>query len=72
MKVFVEKEGLLIPKEFLKGIKKADVKWEKGKIVIEPSKEAQDPIFDLGRRPGHSGIKDTSACHDKYLYYEET
>jgi len=72
MKAIVKKEGLVIPKRFLKGMKKADVKWENGKIIIEPAVVRKDAIFDLGKHPGHSGIKDISTHHDRYLYeYEE-
>lgn len=70
MKAVVKKEGLVIPTKFLKGIKEADIKWENGKIVIEPAIVGKDAIFDLGKHPGHSGIKDISTQHDKYLYEE--
>lgn len=68
MKAVVKKGGLVIPKKFLKGIKEADIKWENGKIVIEPAIVEKDIIFDLGKHPGHSGINDISIKHDKYLY----
>lgn len=68
MKAKVKREGLLIPKKLLKGIKEAEIKWEKGKIVIEPIEMEDDPIFALGSHPGHSGLKDASVHHDKYLY----
>lgn len=66
----VKKEGLVIPKRFLRGIKKAEIRWEKGKIIIEPTVVEKDPIFTLGINPCHSGIKDLSVHHDKYLYEE--
>ncbi len=68
MKATVKKEGLLIPKKLLKGIKKAEIRREKDRIVIEPTVIGSDPIFALGSHPGHSGLKDTSVHHNKYLY----
>ncbi|MEK6590970.1 MAG: hypothetical protein AABZ11_09860 [Nitrospinota bacterium] len=68
MKATVKKEGLLIPRKLLKGIKEAEIKREKDKIVILPTSVKEDPIFDLGRHPGHSRLKDASIHHDKYLY----
>jgi len=68
MKVTVKKEGLFVPRKLLKGIKQADIKWEKDRIVILPTKIEDDPVFTLGSHPGHSGLKDASAHHDKYIY----
>jgi hypothetical protein len=68
MRATVKKEGLLIPKKLLKGIKEAEIRKEKGKIVIMPTKIEEDPIFEIGRHPGHSGLKDASICHDNYIY----
>lgn len=68
MESIVQKEGLIIPKKFLRGIKKAEIRWEKGKIIIEPKIVEKDTIFTLGTNPCHSGAKDLSICHDKYLY----
>jgi len=70
MKVTANKEGLLVPLKLLKGVKQADIKWEKNKIIILPTKIEEDPIFELGSHPGHSGLKDASVSHDKYLYEE--
>lgn len=70
MKVTVTKEGLVVPRKLLKGVKQADVKWEKNKIIILPTKIESDPIFSLGAHPGHSGLEDASVHHDKYLYEE--
>ncbi|OGW00939.1 MAG: hypothetical protein A2889_04075 [Nitrospinae bacterium RIFCSPLOWO2_01_FULL_39_10] len=67
MKAMVKKEGLLIPRKLLKGIKEAEIKCEKDKIVILPTRVEEDPIFNLGRHPGHSGLKDASIHHDNYL-----
>ena len=70
MKVNVKKEGLLVPRKLLKGVKQADVTWENNRIVIRPTKIEADPIFTLGSQPGHSGLKDASTHNDKYLYEE--
>lgn len=67
MKTAVKKKGLVIPKRLLKGIKEAEVKWEKGKLIIEPIRIENDPILLLGNHPGHSGLKDASVKLDKYL-----
>ena len=67
MNVTVTKEGLIVPTKLLKGIKQANVKWEKNKIIILPIKIDSDPIFSLGTHPGHSDQKDASVHHDKYL-----
>lgn len=71
MKTAVKKGGLVIPKRFLKGIKEAEIKWEKGKLIIEPIRIENDPILLLGSRPGRSGLKDASVKHDKYLYEKD-
>lgn len=71
MKSIVQKEGLIIPKKFLRGIRKADIRWEKGKIIVEPKIVEKDTIFTLGTNPCHSGIKDLSIHHDKYLYEDD-
>lgn len=71
MKTAVKKEGLIIPKKFLKGIKEAEIKWEKGRLIVKPIRIKDDPILLLGSRPGHSGLKDASINHDKYLYEKD-
>ena len=69
MKAMVKKNGLLIPKKFLKGIKEAKIQWEKDKLVILPIKrEEKDPILELGSHPGHSGLKRGSMDHDSTIY----
>lgn len=70
MKATVKHKGLLIPRKLLKGIKEADIKWEQDKIVVLPVKLEKDPIFALGKRPGHSGLKNASINHDEYIYEE--
>ncbi len=68
MKAVIKKEGLLIPRKLLKGFKEAEIKKEDDKIIVLPTKREDDPLFALGSRPGHSGLKDASARHDDYLY----
>ncbi len=68
MKATVKKESLLIPRKLLKGIKTAENRREKDRIVIESTVTGSDPIFALGSHPGHSGLKDASIHHNKYLY----
>lgn len=68
MKASVKKDGLLIPKRLLKGVKQADVRKEHGKIIVRPLPSAADPIFNLGKRPVKSGVADAAEHHDKYLY----
>ena len=68
MKVSVKKDGLLIPKRLLKGVKQANVRKERGKIVVRPLPGAADPIFNLGKRPVKTGVADAAKQHDKYLY----
>jgi hypothetical protein len=72
MKATVLKEGLLIPKKLLRGIKEVELKWEKGKILVEPTKMEEDTIFALGTNPGRSGLKDASLRHDEYVYTKKS
>ena len=68
MKAKVKENGLLIPKKFLEGITEAEIKIEKGRIVVLPVKVKDDPLWGLGSSPGKSGLKDASVEHDKYIY----
>jgi hypothetical protein len=69
MRAVVKKNGLLIPKKYLKGIDKVEIKIDRDRLVISPLKIVkEDPIFSLGKHPGHSGLKDASVNHDKYVY----
>lgn len=68
MKATVKKEGLLIPKRLLKGIKEAEIKLDDDKIIVLPTKREDDPIWGLGSNPGHSGLKDGALNHDTYIY----
>lgn len=68
MKAEVRKEGLLIPKRMLKGVKAVEIRKEQGRIVVLPIPASDDPIFGLGSNPGHSGRSDLSEQHDDDLY----
>ena len=67
MKVKVSEKGVLIPRKFLKGVKEVEVRQQNGLIILVPV-GAKDPIFDIGKHPVKSGIKDGSINHDKYIY----
>ena len=72
MKAIVKKDGVLIPKRLLKGAKQVEIVPEPGRIIILPIPAADDPVFELGSNPGHSGATDLSARHDEYLYDRDT
>ncbi len=68
MKADVTEQGVLIPKEMLdKDIKQVEIRVESGRIVVIPI-EATDPIFNLGKSPVDTAMKDAAARHDGYLY----
>jgi hypothetical protein len=68
MKATVKKDGVLIPKRLLKGAKQVEIVHEPGRIIVLPIPAADDPVFELGSNPGHSGVTDLSLRHDEYLY----
>jgi virulence-associated protein VagC len=68
MRAQVKKDGVLIPKKFLKGVKQVEISKEAGRIVVQPVPSPDDPILGLGSDPGHSGRGDLAARHDEYLY----
>ena len=67
MKVKVNEKGVLIPRKFLKGIKEVEIRRQNGLILVVPLHD-KDPIFDIGKNPVKSGVKDGSINHDKYIY----
>ncbi len=71
MKATVKEDGVLIPKRLLKGVTHVEIRKEQGCLVIAPLPSPEDPIFDLGSAPGHSGLTDLAARHDDYLYGNE-
>lgn len=67
MKADVTEQGITIPKEWLSGIKKVEIRKENNAIMIVPALE-NDPILNLGSNPVSCGITDASDNSDKYLY----
>ena len=63
----VTDEGVLIPKELLRGAEEVEIRQEDGVIVVVP-KTAGDPIFGLGLSPVACGAGDASENLDRYLY----
>lgn len=68
MKAVVKKDGVLIPKRFLKGAKEVEIRKEGGHIVVLPLSGSEDPIWGLGSNPIKTGVTDASLRHDDYLY----
>lgn len=77
MKVKVTKDGFLIPKEVAErpGSDEVEVFEEPGRLLIVADTaasgdtvEGQDPILGLGSKPVHTGVRDGSTNHDRYLY----
>jgi len=48
-------------------VKEVEVRQQNGVIILVPI-GAKDPIFDIGKHPVKSGVKDGSINHDKYIY----
>jgi hypothetical protein len=63
----VTDEGVLIPKELLRGAEEVEIRQEGGRIVVVP-KAADDPISRLGSNPVSCGAADASENLDRYLY----
>jgi len=72
MKVEVNKDGALIPKRLLGKAKAVEVRKEPGRIVVVPIPSPDDPVFELGSKPGRSGMGDLSVRHDEYLYEQDS
>lgn len=66
MKVKVGEQGLIIPKQLLKGIKEVEIKEQDGILAIIPI-DKEDPIFSLGTQPIEDSVTDASINHDRYL-----
>ena len=71
MKAAVKKEGVLIPRRLLKGVKQVEIRKQGARIIVLQVPASADPILELGSNPGHSGHRDLSAQHDKYLYEDD-
>jgi len=62
----VTEQGIVIPKEWLIGIEKVEIRKKNNRITIIPV-EKDDPIFKLGENPVSCGITNGSEEHDKYI-----
>lgn len=67
MRTEVTDQGLLIPKQFLAGIKEVEIRKENGMILIVPL-PPKDPILLLGQDPIDDDVTDASVEHDRYIY----
>jgi hypothetical protein len=70
MKVNVTEQGLLIPKEFLEGIRAVEIRRENDQIILT-STVADDPIWGLGSEPISLGIADAAEKHDRTSEVDE-
>ncbi len=68
MKAIVKKDGVLVPKEMLQGIKEVEIVKEGGRIILLPLPNANDPLFKLGTEPVKTDTTDGATQHDLYLY----
>lgn len=68
MKTIVGDTGVLIPRRMLRGVKEVEIRKQGRNMVVEPSAQDSDPIFDLGKSPVHSGVNDGAEHHDAHLY----
>jgi virulence-associated protein VagC len=67
MKVRVTENGLIVPKEFLRGIEEVEIRKTDNLVVIVPTTKT-DPILALGENPVECDAPDGSERHDRYLY----
>ena len=68
MKAVVGDTGVLIPRRMLRGVKEVEIRKQGRNIVVEPSAQYSDPIFDLGKTPVRSEVNDGAEHHDAHLY----
>lgn len=66
MRAIVNDQGIVIPKQWLEGIKEVEIHREHNRILIEPVTET-DPILALGTEPLAIDVDDASLQHDHYL-----
>ncbi|HJQ33617.1 MAG TPA: hypothetical protein VJ866_15640 [Pyrinomonadaceae bacterium] len=67
MNAKVTDEGVLIPRELLRGAEEVEIRQEDGRIIVVP-KTADDPLFKLGSNPVECSAPDASENLDRYLY----
>lgn len=70
LNVKVTDEGVLIPKELLRGAEEVEIRQEGDQVIIIPTIHGgqSDPIFKLGSNPINCGAADASENLDRYLY----
>jgi virulence-associated protein VagC len=71
--VKVTDEGVLIPKELLRGAEEVEIRQEGDQVIIIPqiiggSHSEDDPIFKLETNPVECDAPDASENLDRYLY----
>ncbi len=67
---YISEQGLLIPRDWLIGVEKVEIRRKDNMITIIPV-EKDDPISKLGTKPVSCGITDGSQEHDQYLNLAE-
>jgi virulence-associated protein VagC len=67
MKIQVNDQGVLIPKDFFAEIKEVEIRRQENIIMVIPIVNI-DPIVQLGTEPIDIEIVDASVNHDYYLY----
>lgn len=67
MKARVTDQGLVIPKEFLKGVNQVEIRQE-GNLVLVIPHGFEDPLSELGTNPVSCNVPDASERLDNYLY----
>lgn len=67
MKARVTEEGVVIPKEFLKGVEEVEIR-QQGEVVLVLPKGKEDALLRFGRNPVACNAPDASENLDEYLY----
>lgn len=67
MRITVTKEGALIPKQLLEGVREVEIQSQQGMLLVMPIVE-DDPLLQLGKEPIVDLVEDASIQHDGYLY----
>jgi virulence-associated protein VagC len=68
MKLKVTESGVVIPRDLLPDVEEVDVRMEGSSVVLTPSRDANDPIWEMGNDPVICGLSDAAENHDRYLY----
>nr|VFJ55506.1 MAG: hypothetical protein BECKFW1821A_GA0114235_105411 [Candidatus Kentron sp. FW]VFJ72943.1 MAG: hypothetical protein BECKFW1821C_GA0114237_10417 [Candidatus Kentron sp. FW] len=66
MKVRVGEQGVILAKEYFRGVDIVDIRREHDVVIVSPI--VTDPIRQLGAEPVVIDISDASQNHDKYIY----